>query len=99
MEISPERPLRATTLIMYIEFHRVGSKSIGPNLQMASPYALPIHPREPLLPAIDRLKSYNKGEVENDCKTNSNATVTYNPTDGDYANVRDEWFASLADEL
>ena len=37
--------------------------------------------------------------MENVCKTNSNATVTYNPTDGDYANVRDEWFDSLADEL
>ena len=35
----------------------------------------------------------------NDCKTKSNGTVTYNPSDGDYANVRDEWFDSLADEL
>ena len=90
MEISPERPLRATTLIMYTEFHRIAIKYSGLNLQMVSPYALPIHPREALLPAIDRLKNYNKDKVENDCKTNSNATVAYNPSDGDYANVRDE---------
>ena len=66
---------------------------------MVSPYALPIHPKEPLLPAIDHLKNYNKEDVVNDCKTKSNGTVTYNPSDGDYANVRDEWFDSLADEL
>ena len=66
---------------------------------MVSPYALPIHPKKPLLPAIDRPKNYSKEEVKNVCKTNSNATVAYNPTDGDYANVRDEWFDSLADEL
>jgi hypothetical protein len=51
---------------------------------------LPIHPKKPLLPAIDRPKNYSKEEVKNVCKTNSNATVAYNPTDGDYANVRDE---------
>ncbi len=66
---------------------------------MKSPYSLPIHPKEPLLPPIDRLKNYNKEEVENDCKTNSNGTVTYNPSNGDYAMVRGEWFDSLADEL
>ena len=37
--------------------------------------------------------------MENICRTNNTTTVTYNPTDGDYANERDEWFDSLAGEL
>ena len=84
---------------MHIKFHWIAIKYSGPNLQMRTPYSLAIHPREPLLPALDRIQKYIKEEAEEICLANSKATVTYNPTDGDYTNEHDKQFDSLVDEL
>ncbi len=49
---------------MYVKYHHMAIKSRGPKLHVPLNTSLPIHPKMPILPAIDRLKNYSKDDFD-----------------------------------
>ncbi len=82
---------------MYVKYHRMAIKSRGPKSCVPLPTSLPIHPKMPIFPAIDRLKNYSKDDFDFTLINTRNRTLKYRPPDDDIEH--DQLLDSLAGEL